>query len=63
MPGVTKRTSVDGENVECRIEINDKQEKVVVEAYVPPDPGPYPQDQPKKNSVRFTPVQVCVIVF
>lgn len=32
-----------------------------VEAYTPPDPGPYPADQPKQNSVRFTPVQVEAI--
>lgn len=32
--------------------------ELVVEAYVPPDPGPYPQDQPRRNAVRFTPVQV-----
>lgn len=34
------------------------KDKIVVEAYVPPDPGPYPQDKPKQNTVRFTPVQV-----
>ncbi len=32
--------------------------ELVVESYVPPDPGPYPQDQPRRNAVRFTPVQV-----
>lgn len=36
-----------------------EKEKLLVEAYRPPDPGPYPQDQPKQNSVRFTPTQVC----
>lgn len=36
---------------------SDKVE-LLVEAYIPPDPGPYPQDQPKQNSVRFTPTQV-----
>lgn len=35
-----------------------EKEELVVEAYIPPDPGPYPQDQPKQNSVRFTPTQV-----
>ncbi|KAG2449906.1 hypothetical protein HYH02_000012 [Chlamydomonas schloesseri] len=35
--------------------------EMVVEAYVPPDPGPYPQDQPRRNAVRFTPVQVEAI--
>lgn len=29
-----------------------------VQAYVPPNPGPYPQDIPKKNAVPFTNVQV-----
>lgn len=32
-----------------------------VESYSPPDPGPYPQDRPATNSVRFTPVQVEAI--
>ncbi|CAA3022407.1 intron-binding aquarius [Olea europaea subsp. europaea] len=36
--------------------------KLLVEAYVPPDPGPYPQDQPKQNSVRFTPTQIGAII-
>lgn len=34
---------------------------ILAEAYTPPDPGPYPQDQPKQNSVRFTGVQVEAI--
>jgi intron-binding protein aquarius len=34
---------------------------LLVESYVPPDPGPYPEDQPVLNSVRFTPVQVEAI--
>lgn len=38
------------------------QERLVVETYVPPDPGPYPQDKPKQNSVRFTPTQVGAII-
>ncbi|KAL6124939.1 hypothetical protein ACLB2K_077447 [Fragaria x ananassa] len=45
------------------IEDSDKEkEKFVVEAYTPPDPGPYPQDQPRQNSVRFTPTQVGAIL-
>ena len=36
------------------------KEKLIVEAYTPPDPGPYPQDQPKQNSVKFTPTQVLL---
>jgi intron-binding protein aquarius len=35
--------------------------KVTVEAYVPPYPGPYPEDKPKLNAVRFTDVQVSAI--
>jgi intron-binding protein aquarius len=34
------------------------KEKLIVETYIPADPGPYPQDKPKQNSVRFTPTQV-----
>lgn len=37
-----------------------QKQKVIVETYTPPDPGPYPQDQPKQNSVRFTPTQVLL---
>ncbi|GAA0161608.1 RNA helicase [Lithospermum erythrorhizon] len=37
-------------------------EKLIIEAFIPPDPGPYPQDQPKQNSVRFTPTQVGAIL-
>lgn len=32
--------------------------KLVAESYAPSDPGPYPQDKPPENPVRFTPVQV-----
>lgn len=35
-----------------------QREKLIVETYVPADPGPYPQDKPKQNTVRFTPTQV-----
>ncbi|KAK1263373.1 putative RNA helicase SDE3 [Acorus gramineus] len=38
------------------------QEELVVEPYVPADPGPYPQDKPKQNSVRFTSTQVGAII-
>ena len=31
--------------------------QIVVEAYRPPDPGPYPQDHVRRNPVRFTPMQ------
>ncbi len=33
-----------------------------VQSYTPPDPGPYPQNQPPTNKVRFTPVQVDAIM-
>ncbi|OMO78046.1 Intron-binding protein, aquarius [Corchorus capsularis] len=39
-----------------------EKENLIVEAYIPPDPGPYPQDQPKQNSVRFTPTQIGAII-
>lgn len=35
--------------------------KLRVESYHPPDPGPYPQNLPPQNAVRFTPVQVEAI--
>lgn len=44
------------------VDAGSEKEELVVEAYVPPDPGPYPQDQPKKNSVRFTQTQVPLTV-
>ncbi|CAL8471736.1 g11278 [Coccomyxa elongata] len=34
---------------------------LVAESYAPADPGPYPQDKPPENQVRFTPVQVEAI--
>jgi intron-binding protein aquarius len=33
-----------------------------VQAYVPLDPGPYPEDQPRHNVVRFTPVQAQAVL-
>ena len=35
---------------------------VQVESYTRPNPGPYPQNQPRLNSVPFTPVQVEAIL-
>jgi intron-binding protein aquarius len=37
-------------------------ETVKVSTYQPPNPGPYPMDAPKLNSVRFTPAQIDAIV-
>lgn len=34
---------------------------LAVVPYTPVNPGPYPQDQPRQNHVRFTPVQVEAI--
>ncbi|PSC68726.1 Intron-binding aquarius [Micractinium conductrix] len=36
--------------------------KLVVESYTPVLPGPYPEDLPPQNSVRFTPVQTQAIM-
>ena len=46
--------SADGVNIE---------DTLIVEAYTPPAPDPYIQDQPKQNSVRFTPTQVLCNYF
>lgn len=34
---------------------------LTVQSYIPQDPGPYPQDKPPENTVRFTPVQVRLL--
>ena len=34
---------------------------ITAESYLPPNPGPYPQDKPPENTVRFTPVQVKIL--
>ncbi|KAL1367940.1 hypothetical protein AAHE18_02G085100 [Arachis hypogaea] len=55
-------TSVGGPNSINVDDDNHLKERLIVETYTPPDPGPYPQDQPKQNSVRFTPTQVEAII-
>ena len=40
------------------VDANYQKEALIIETYTPPDPGPYPQDQPKQNSLGFTPTQV-----
>jgi intron-binding protein aquarius len=35
---------------------------IIAESYALPDPGPYPQDAPPLNTVRFTPVQTEAIL-
>ena len=56
-----KRKDVDGDATSTVDSAPDRGQ-VVVRTYVPPDPGPYPQDQPKQNSVKFTTVQVNAII-
>ena len=44
------------------IDEEDASSNVVnVESYVPPDPGPYPEDVKNQNMVRFTPTQVDAV--
>ncbi|KAJ7534618.1 hypothetical protein O6H91_13G103100 [Diphasiastrum complanatum] len=59
-----KRKNMNGGSDIVNSEVDGSQETkvVIAESYVPPDPGPYPQDQPKCNNVRFTPVQVGAII-
>ncbi|CAJ1933008.1 unnamed protein product [Sphenostylis stenocarpa] len=53
--------SLTGNDINTAV-TNHQKETLIIEAYTPPDPGPYPQDQPKQNSVRFTPTQVEAII-
>ncbi|KAL6954955.1 hypothetical protein U1Q18_044167 [Sarracenia purpurea var. burkii] len=61
LPGNEKSTipSIINANM---VDAISEREQLLVETYVPPDPGPYPQDQPKQNSVRFTPTQIGAII-
>uniref|UniRef100_A0A8C4R663 RNA helicase aquarius n=1 Tax=Eptatretus burgeri TaxID=7764 RepID=A0A8C4R663_EPTBU len=34
---------------------------LIVEPYVPPNPGPYPYNQPRRNAILFTPTQIEAI--
>ncbi|XAR61582.1 hypothetical protein NMG60_11016040 [Bertholletia excelsa] len=61
LPG-NDNSAVTSTNHDNMTDASTVREKLIVEAYVPPDPGPYPQDQPKQNSVRFTPIQVGAII-
>ena len=47
------------EDTEAAAAAAPQSQSLTAESYTPPDPGPYPQDKPPENSVRFTPVQVC----
>ena len=57
LPGRAVSTSGAANDVNM-VDTNHQKETLVIETYTPPDPGPYPQDQPKQNSVRFTATQV-----
>ncbi|PON51181.1 Intron-binding protein aquarius [Trema orientale] len=61
LPG-NKNSTADSMNGVAMVNADSEKEKLFVEAYTPPDPGPYPQDQPRLNSVRFTPVQIGAII-
>ncbi|XP_057976627.1 uncharacterized protein LOC131163848 [Malania oleifera] len=61
LPGNNKSTIASMNDVSM-VDAGSDKERLVVEAYIPPDPGPYPQDQPKQNSVRFTPTQIGAII-
>lgn len=63
LPANEKISNITTSNGDEMAHYGSEKEKIFVEAYVPPDPGPYPQDQPKQNSVRFTPTQVLTAVF
>ena len=56
--GDQKKSISDSANDVDMVNGDTEKKKLIVEAYTPPDPGPYPQDQPRQNSVRFTPIQV-----
>lgn len=57
LPGNEKSIPASEDSVNTD-NVHVEKEKLFVRAYIPPDPGPYPQDQPKQNSVRFTATQV-----
>ncbi|KAK7310334.1 hypothetical protein RJT34_07787 [Clitoria ternatea] len=52
----------DATNGTSVVDANHQKEALIIDTYTPPDPGPYPQDQPKQNTVRFTPTQVEAII-
>lgn len=61
LPGNKSRSMMTSNNRSMDNEVCEK-EKLIVEPYIPSDPGPYPQNQPKQNSVRFTPTQIGAII-
>ncbi|CAN6306432.1 unnamed protein product [Urochloa humidicola] len=61
LPG-NVNTSLSAKNNDNMADGESQKEKLIVETYIPADPGPYPQDKPKQNSVRFTPTQIGAII-
>ena len=55
--GPAAGAAADGEAPE-----GEERETVEAQGYSPPEPGPYPQNRPKLNSVAFTPVQVRAVM-
>ena len=53
-----KRKAEDGPLEKDAEQPSSARPRLVAESYAPQDPGPYPQDKPPENPVRFTPVQV-----
>ncbi|KAL1996333.1 hypothetical protein VTN49DRAFT_98 [Thermomyces lanuginosus] len=45
-----------------QVDTQPKISSIHVSTYKPPNPGPYPVDEPKLNKIRFTPAQVEAIV-
>ena len=62
-----KKKSAGGEETEngtaAAAEPVQPSQTLTAESYTPPDPGPYPQDKPPENPVRFTPVQVNAFIY
>eukprot|EP00066_Takifugu_rubripes_P001547 XP_003962796.1 PREDICTED: intron-binding protein aquarius [Takifugu rubripes] len=50
-----KRKADDGDSAK------DEEKTLIVEPYVTPNRGPYPYNQPKRNTIQFTPTQIEAI--
>ncbi|KAJ6414434.1 hypothetical protein OIU84_003434 [Salix udensis] len=61
-PNGNEKSTIDSKNGVNMVDSGREKEELIVEAYIPPDPGPYPQDQPNQNSVRFTSTQIGAIM-
>ena len=60
--GKRKATATAADGDQQQQEAQAARRTLVVESYTPVDPGPYPQDLPPQNAVRFTPVQTQAIM-